>query len=56
MRDQKHIVWLYEQLPGLVSDGTLTSDAAQKLRQRYGEAEGGPGGQQAAILFGVKRG
>ncbi len=52
MRDQKHIVWLYEQLPGLVSDGTLTSEAAQKLRQRYGEAEGGRG-QQAATLFGV---
>src|SRR5208283_1013775 len=52
MRDQKHIAWLYEQLPGLVSDGTLSSDAAQRLRQRYGEAEGGRG-QQAATLFGV---
>jgi len=52
MRDHKHIVWLNEQLPGLVSDGTLTSEAAQRLRQRYGEAEGGRG-LQAATLFGV---
>jgi uncharacterized membrane protein len=52
MRDQKHIAWLYEQLPGLVSDGTLTSEDAQRLRQRYGEAAGGRV-QQAATLFGV---
>ena len=52
MRKQKHIAWLYEQLPGLVNDGTLTSEAAQRLRQRYGEAEGGRG-LQAATLFGV---
>ncbi|MFY9657677.1 MAG: DUF2157 domain-containing protein [Methylocystis sp.] len=52
MRDQKHIAWLYEQLPGLVSEGTLTSEAAQRLRERYGEAEGGRG-VQSATLFGV---
>ena len=52
MRDQKHIVWLYEQLPGLVSDGTLTNEAAQRLRQRYGDADAGRG-LQAATLFGV---
>ncbi len=52
MRDQKHVAWLYEQLPGLVSDGTLTTEAAQRLRQRYGAAEGGRG-LQAATLFGV---
>ncbi len=52
MRDQKHIAWLYRQLPGLVSDGTLTSEAAQNLRRRYGEAEESRG-LQAATLFAL---
>ncbi|HYA80006.1 MAG TPA: DUF2157 domain-containing protein, partial [Methylocystis sp.] len=52
MREQRHIVWLHEQLPGLVSDGTLTAEAAQNLRRRYGEAQPGRG-LQAAALFGV---
>ena len=52
MRDRKHIAWLYDQLPGLVSDGTLTAAAAQNLRRRYGDAEGSRG-TQAATLFGV---
>ncbi len=52
MREQKHIAWLYRQLPDLVSDGTLTSEAAQNLRRRYGAAEDN-GGLQAATLFGL---
>lgn len=52
MREQKHVAWLYEQLPGLVSDGTLTAEAAQGLRRRYGEGARSRG-LQAAALFGV---
>jgi len=52
MREQRHIAWLHEQLPGLVGDGTLTAEAAQSLRRRYGEADASRG-LQAATLFGV---
>ncbi|ARN80119.1 DUF2157 domain-containing protein [Methylocystis bryophila] len=52
MRERRHVAWLYQQLPGLVADGTLSSEAAQNLRRRYGEA-GGESGPQGVTLFGV---
>jgi hypothetical protein len=49
---KKHVQWLYEELPGLVGDGILTTDSAEKLRRHYGEVETG-GRRWAMIVFSV---
>jgi len=36
---KKHVFWLYRELPELVSKGVLSDEAAERLRQHYGEAE-----------------
>ncbi len=33
------IKWLYQELPGLIARGVLTQDAAERLRQHYGEVK-----------------
>lgn len=53
MDDRPHIAWLYGQLAGLVEDGTLSTDAAARLRQRYGKLEVGSGSRRAILLFGL---
>ncbi|MBI2432514.1 MAG: DUF2157 domain-containing protein [Candidatus Hydrogenedentes bacterium] len=35
---RKHILWLYEELPNLVSAGVLSAEGAARLRQYYGDA------------------
>lgn len=37
--NKKALQWLYQQLPELVSKDILTKDAAEKLRQYYGEVK-----------------
>jgi uncharacterized membrane protein len=34
---KKAVQWLYQELPGLVSNGVLPQEAANKLREHYGE-------------------
>jgi uncharacterized membrane protein len=53
MNDRKHVAWLYEQLPMLVSDGVLPAETADKLRRRYGETPAGGGRQLAILIFGI---
>ncbi len=43
---------MYEQLPGLVRDGTLTAETAERLRKRYGQPTGS-GKRWAILIFGV---
>jgi uncharacterized membrane protein len=50
---KKHVQWLYEELPGLVGNGVLTTETAEKLRRHYGEVETGGGRRWAMIVFGV---
>lgn len=52
MQDRKHVAWLYQQLPELVRDGTLDSDAAARLRRRYGEVDIS-GRNRAIVIFGI---
>jgi hypothetical protein len=52
MKNQKHMQWLYEELPDLVGRGVLTSETAERLRQHYGKIEG-VGRRWAVILFGI---
>ena len=49
----KHLRWLYEQLPGLVQQGVLTAEAAEKLRQHYGPAAKPDARRLILVLFGV---
>jgi uncharacterized membrane protein len=53
MRDRDHVAWLYAQLPGLVDDETLSPEAAEKLRRRFGELAGAESRSGAIALFGV---
>lgn len=52
---KKHVQWLYEELPGLVGNGVLPAEAAEKLRQHYGEPEtdGSTAKRWAIILFSI---
>jgi uncharacterized membrane protein len=50
---KKHVQWLYEELPGLIGNGVVTSEEAEKLRRHYGEVETGGGRRWAMIVFGV---
>jgi uncharacterized membrane protein len=53
MNDLPHIAWLYGQLAALVEDGTLSAEAAARLRQRYGAVETASGSRRAITLFGL---
>ena len=37
--NRKALQWLYDELPTLVSEGVLTGEGAERLRQHYGEGE-----------------
>src|SRR5258706_13262742 len=49
---RKHIEWLFEQLPTLVEEGVLTSDAAAHLRAHY-ESRMGDKPNWALLSFAV---
>jgi uncharacterized membrane protein len=50
---KKAIQWLYSELPRLVAQGILTSDADAKLRAHYGPVEPAKPARLAVIIFGV---
>jgi uncharacterized membrane protein len=53
LKDRKHVAWLYGQLPGLVSEGIVPAEAAERLRAYYGEMDVDSGRRWALIVFGV---
>lgn len=55
MKDARHVRWLYRELPELVAQGVIPSEAAEQIRQRYGEPEvaGGTTKRWAIVLFGI---
>ncbi|MCX8038473.1 MAG: DUF2157 domain-containing protein [Candidatus Sumerlaeia bacterium] len=50
---QKHILWLYRELPELVSQGVLTGEQAERLRQHYGEPHALSKRLVALTIFGA---
>jgi uncharacterized membrane protein len=51
---QKHVRWLFEELPALVSKGVLPAEAAERVRQYYGESAGRARGRdRAVVLFSI---
>ncbi|MGD0651967.1 MAG: DUF2157 domain-containing protein [Verrucomicrobiia bacterium] len=50
MKDRKHVAWLYEQFPILVSEGVLPSEVTERLRRHFGEP-GESGEKKWAILI-----
>jgi uncharacterized membrane protein len=51
MNNRKHLQWLYRELPGLMNDGVLTAEAAEKLRAYYGEIREASKKRIALIAF-----
>jgi uncharacterized membrane protein len=51
-KNSGHIKWLYKELPGLVSESILSSEAADKIRAKYGE----PGGFKPLAVVGAALG
>lgn len=50
---KKAIKWLYQELPGLVTKGILTQEAADRLRQYYSEVESAAKKWTTLIICGV---
>ncbi|HUJ09639.1 MAG TPA: DUF2157 domain-containing protein [Verrucomicrobiae bacterium] len=54
MKNRKYVAWLYEQLPGLVSEGVLPTESADALRRHFGEAAAGRSGRRwLVVLFSI---
>ena len=49
----KHIKWLASELPKLVDDGVISSDAADKLREHYGEVDPNSGRRIALTICSI---
>ena len=49
----KHIQWLYEELPALVQQGVVPTESAEKLRQHYGPVAKSDGRRTMVVLFGI---
>ncbi len=50
---KKQVRWLCAELPGLVAAGVLSDEAAERLRDHYGEAGEAQRGRLALLVFGV---
>lgn len=50
---RKAIQWLYDELPRLVAQGVLSSDAEGRLRAHYGPVEPARPARLAVVIFGV---
>lgn len=48
---QKHIQWLQEELPTLVSQEVLSAEAAERVRHYYNGREGGARGRSRAVVM-----
>jgi uncharacterized membrane protein len=55
MNPQKHVRWLYQELPELVSQGVVPAEVAERLRRHYGEPDalGGTAKKWAIVLFSI---
>jgi uncharacterized membrane protein len=53
MRNQKAINWLYEQLPGLIKKGVISSETSKKLKLHFGEVEEKPDYNIAFLVAGI---
>ncbi len=51
--NKKAIQWLYDELPSLVSQGILSPESEQRLRDHYGPAEPVRPARLAIVIFGV---
>ncbi len=51
--DKKGLNWLYGELPGLVSKGILSGDAAVRIRGHYGEVPKTDTSKIALMIFGI---
>ena len=49
----KHLQWLHAELPGLVRDGIVPADVAEKLQQHYGPSPVHGGKKLALLIFGI---
>ena len=50
---KKHIEWLYNELPNLVSHGVFTAECAERVREYYGDEAGRNRRAYALIICGV---
>jgi uncharacterized membrane protein len=50
---KRHVQWLYQELPKLVSAGILPPETADRLRRHYGDAEPGGGNPWALLVMGI---
>lgn len=55
MKDAGHVRWLYRELPELVGQGIVPAEAADRLRQHYGDVEsaGNVAKRWAIVLFSI---
>lgn len=51
--DRKKVKWLYDEIPGLVSEGVLSTESAEKLQKHYGDLDEANGLKTALAIFGV---
>lgn len=49
----KHVQWLYEELPGLVGSGVVSAETAERLRRHFGGTDRVGGPSRAVLLFGI---
>ena len=50
---KKQIRWLYDELPGLIETGVLSSESAEKLRGHYGDRPAGAGRKIAVTICSI---
>jgi uncharacterized membrane protein len=55
MKDARHVRWLSRELPELVAQGVIPSEAAEQIRQHYGQAQVAASAAKhwAVVLFGI---
>lgn len=51
--DRKKVKWLYGEIPGLVKEGVLSSEDADRLQKHYGNLDEANGLKTALAIFGV---
>ena len=53
MMNKKAIVWLYQQLPELVTKGIIPPESADKLKEHYGSVAENTGNRTFMLVFGI---
>jgi hypothetical protein len=49
---KRHVQWLFQELPTLVSSGIVTEATAERLRQHYGTGSGKPIQSKGSLAYG----